>query len=605
MDVRGFIAELKRRKVFRVATFYAFAAFVVAQVADILMPGLQLPDWSVTLVLALLILGFPISIALAWAFDVTPAGVVRTPSSVPPPALAQPTAADTRPLPSPGGVDADPADATRPARPAPSIRSVAVLPFADMSPDRDNEYFSDGLAEELLNALARLDGLRVPARTSSFAFKGRNVDIREIGRTLGVDAVLEGSVRKAGERLRITAQLIDVDDGYHRWSETFDRELSDVFAIQEEIARAIVGALGFALPGGRQPLVCDTDTDPEAYDLFFRGLHDFHTFVQGYSEERLREALARFEDSVRKDPNCAPAHAWHAVASVHLADDFLSPREVYPRARLSAERALELDPRLADAHAVHGAIKMFYDWDAIGAERALTRSLELNANSVLARIYYALLLSAVRRHEEAIRHARLALDIDPLGALAAWGLGWTLYRAGEFDAAAAHARGRIDVDPEDAVARLQLGASYLEQGRTREALQSIRHATTLAGEHQFYLALLAHAAARVGHVDEAQSLARRLEERSRERYVPPSEVAYAHVGLGDFDTAFHWLERGAAERDSMLLFLDVEPILAPLRVDSRFAGLRRRVGLDLPAATAGLVHSGHSGTTLERQADLG
>jgi TolB-like protein/tetratricopeptide (TPR) repeat protein len=560
MDIRAFVAELRRRKVVRVATFYAVAAFVVAQAADILMPGLNLPAWSVTLVLALLILGFPISIALAWAFDFTPAGVVRTTPSAP-------------------GVEPTKGTAPVATGEAP-ISSVAVLPFADLSPGGNNEYFSDGLTEELLNALARMKGLRVPGRTSSFAFKGRNIDLREIGRTLGVEAVLEGSVRKAGERLRITAQLIDVDNGYHRWSDTYDRELSDVFAIQQEIATAIVGALGFALPLGDTAMGRGVAVDPEAHDLFFRGKNEFHAFVHGYSEARLQAALTRFEEAVTKDPGYARAHAWHAIACTHLADDFLAPREVYPRARLSAERALELDPRLAEAHAVQGAIKIFYDWDVSGAERALTRSLELNANSALARVYYALLLSALQRHAEAIRQARLAVDIDPLGPLAAWGLGWTLYRAGDFEGAAAHARRGIDSDPQDASARLQLGASLLEQGRTDDALDSIRLATSLSGEHQFYLAVLGNAAARTHHAPEARAIAERLEIRSRERYVPPSEVAYPYAGLGDFDTAFRWLERGAAERDSMLLFLDVEPVLAPLRADPRFTELRRKVGLD-------------------------
>jgi adenylate cyclase len=604
MDVRGFIAELKRRKVFRVATFYVVAGFVVAQAADILLPGLHLPGWSVTLVLALLILGFPVAIALAWAFDVTPAGVVRTPATalvagpdsaqVPAQAATRvaaqvttaapttATAATSRPV-----VGADPASDSPAAsgsapEPGPAtVRSVAVLPFMDLSPGRDHEYFSDGLSEELLNALARVGGLRVPARTSSFAFKGRNVDVREIGATLGVDAVLEGSVRKAGDRLRVTAQLVDVRDGYHRWSDTFDRELSDVFAIQEDIAGSIVGALGFEHLDGGRLLGCSADTNPEAYDAFFRGLHEFNTYVHDYSENRLRDALAQFEDAVRKDPNCAPAHAWHAVASVHLADDFLSPRQVYPRARLSAERALELDPRLAEAHAVQGSIKLFYDWDLHGAERALKRSLELNANSALARIYHALLLSASRRHPEAVAQARLAMDIDPLAPLASWCLGWTLFRACELDAVLDHAQSRVAANPGDAVAHLQLGMTVLEQGRASDGLASIRRATALAADHPFYLAVLANAAARAGHGAEALALVERLEDRSRERYVPPSQIAYAHVGLGDMDTAFRWLDRAAAERDAMLVFVDVEPLFAPVRADPRYERLRKAVGLDL------------------------
>jgi adenylate cyclase len=598
MDIRGFARELRRRKVFRVAAYYAAAGFVVAQAADILLPGLGLPPWSVTLVLALLILGFPLALALAWAFDVTPGGVVRTPpadgatTAAAPDSGATATAAAMALRPVPAGItggDVPGAGAgamtaavlpsAPPAIPAAEsaarpIRSIAVLPFADMSPGRDHEYFSDGLTEELLNSLARRGGLRVPARTSSFAFKGRDADIREIGRTLGVEAVLEGSVRKAGERVRVTAQLVDVSDGYHRWSETYDRELSDIFAIQEEISRSIVEALGVTLSG---PVAPPPAPAPEAVDLCFRGLHDFHRFVSGYSEERLLAALARFEEAIETDRRCASAHAWHAVALVHLADDFRPPSAVYPRARLSAERALELDPGLAEAHAILGAVSLFHDWDPAAAERRLRRALELNGNSSLARLYCSLVLSASRRHEDAIRQARLALDIDPLSALAGWGLGWALYRARAYDPAAAHARTRLEIDPDDAVAHLQLGMSRLEQGRLADGLAEIRTAVALSAEHPYFLAVLGHTAGRAGETVEALAIARRLEDRAAERYVPPSEVAYPYVGLGDADRAFTWLERAVAARDSMLVFLDAEPHLDPLRPDPRFAELRQRV----------------------------
>lgn len=579
--MRHLVAELRRRKVFRVAAFYAAAAFVVAQAADILLPGLNLPSWTVTLVLAFLILGFPIALALAWAFDVTPAGVVRTPAldrdepPTEPGAPAQAAALAAEPS-APAPTAPVPAQADSPEG-RPAIRSIAVLPFLDMSPGRENEYFSDGLTEELLNSLARRGGLRVPARTSSFAFKGRDADIREIGRTLGVEAILEGSVRKAGERLRITAQLIDVSDGYHRWSETYDRELSDVFAIQEDISRSIMAALGVSLWDAADGHPGQPTTDVVAYDLCFRGLHDFHRFVTGYSEARLRQALARFEEAIAKDPNCASAHAWHAIATVHLADDFLPPTEVYPRARASAQRALELDPGLAEAHAVLGAVSVFHDWDPAAAERSLGRALELNKNSSLARTYCSLALSAGGRHEDAIRQARLALDVDPLSALAGWGLGWALYRARSYDAAAAHARTRLELDADDAVAHAQLGLSRLEQGRGDDAMASLRAAVALSSEHPYYVAVLGHAAGRTGHGDEAREIAWQLEARFAERYVPPSEVAYPHIGLGDADAAFAWLDRAVEERDSMLVFLGAEPLFDGVKGDPRFAELRAKV----------------------------
>jgi TolB-like protein/Flp pilus assembly protein TadD len=578
MGIRAFVAELRRRKVFRVAAFYLAGGFVVAQAADIFLPGLSLPPWTVTLVLALLILGFPLAVILAWAFDVTPEGVVRTPALASASAVA--VAADAEAPSAPNAPADAPSGASRPAtgRPA-AIQSIAVLPFADMSPGRDNEYFSDGLTEELLNSLARRGDLRVPARTSSFAFKGRNADIREIGRTLGVEAVLEGSVRKAGDRVRITAQLVDVSDGYHRWSRTYDRELSDIFAIQEEISSSIVNALGGTLARGDDGPAGPGTVDLEAYDLCFRGLHDFHRSVSGYSEERLLRALERFEEAIEKDSNCASAHAWHAIATVHLADDFRPPREVYPRARASAERAVELDPELAEAHAVLGAVHLFHDWDPAAAQRRLGQAIELNQNSSLARVYCSLAASAASRHEDAIREARLAVDVDPLSALASWGLGWALHRARAYDAAAAHARTRLDVDGGDAIALLQLGASRREQGRADEALASIRTAAELADDHPYYLAHLGLAAGRAGRRDEARSVVRRMEDRFATRYVPPSELAYPYIGLEDHDRAFAWLETALDHRDSMLIFLDAEPLFDPLRADPRFADLRAKVGL--------------------------
>jgi len=308
--LRAFLSELKRRRVYRVAVAYAVVAFVIWQAAEIAVPGLNLPGWVLTLVILLTVLGFPVALVLAWAFDITPEGLKRT------------DAESLEPV-APARVERVPGEAETEAR-----KSIAVLPFADMSPEGDQEYFSDGMSEELIDALTKVPGLRVTARTSSFQFKGERRDIREVGRVLGVTHVVEGSVRKAGDRLRITAQLVDTSDGYHLWSERYDRDLDDIFQIQDDIARSIARELKIRLADPAAALERPRTENLEAYDYYLRARVCLAEIVP---ESWTRRAIELFKKAVELDPAYAPAHAGLAAAYDQLS------RYVGPEAEEAAD----------------------------------------------------------------------------------------------------------------------------------------------------------------------------------------------------------------------------------------------------------------------------
>ncbi|UCC83666.1 MAG: hypothetical protein JSW46_01660, partial [Gemmatimonadota bacterium] len=367
----SFLGELKRRKVVRVAIVYVVVGLVVVEAANNLLPALNLPDWSVTLVVALALLGFPVAVALAWAYDITPEGVKRTPDL---------------------DVGAD-------------RRSIAVLPFADMSPDHDQEYFGDGVAEEVLNVLTRIPDLRVAARTSSFSFKDKGCTVQEIGRELGVATVLEGSVRKAGDRLRITAQLTEVANGFHLWSETYERELEDIFAIQDEIARAITDTLRVTLLGEQdEPLVKVATKDPGAYDLYLMGRH---CWVRRY-KVGLQTALQYFQKAIERDPDYALPYT--GIADVHTIlaiYGLLDTAEAQGIAENAAKRAMALDPELPEAHFSTGLIHNSFhvDWD--NGDGSLKRAVELNPNFAAALAWRGMALVDVgARVDEGFEYTR-------------------------------------------------------------------------------------------------------------------------------------------------------------------------------------------------------
>ena len=472
---RRFFAELRRRKVFQVAGAYGAGAFVVLQVVDLLGEGLRLPDTVLTVVTVLAIIGFPIALVVAWAFERTPDGLTRTDMLTSGEVDELASLPATRRWPSgiialigvsmfaiglwltldqanasggAAGIGPDPVSSPRSVEAesgATPETSIAVLPFVNMSGDDTDTYFSDGLAEEILNLLARSSDLKVTARTSSFALRDEQEDVRRIGELLGVAHVLEGSVRRSGDRVRVTAQLIDTSDGFHEWSDTYERQLTDVFAIQDEISTAIAEALEVTISGGESPAVAQRRTeDLQAYDFYLLGRHAW----AGRTAEGIESALGYFERAIEADPEFGLAYSGLADALDAYAY-FVSgdSREVVDRARAAALRAIELAPDLAEGHASLGLIAMEFDWDLDGAERLFSQAIELNPGYTPVWHWAADAAVLVGDTETAIERARHAVEVDPMSQMTWWALGTALAVAGQLDEALVATRRAADLSP--------------------------------------------------------------------------------------------------------------------------------------------------------------
>jgi TolB-like protein/DNA-binding SARP family transcriptional activator/Tfp pilus assembly protein PilF len=452
--------------------------------------------------------------------------------------------------------------------------SVAVLPFHDLSPGGDHEYFADGLTEELMARLARIEGLRVAARTSSFAFKGRSDDVREVGRHLGVSSVVEGSVRMVGDRLRITVQLVSTADGYQLWSESYDRTLDDVFVVQADIARAVAFTLGGRLLGpevrvAEEPVPVDT----EAYDLYLRGRFAWHR----RTEEGLRAAVKHFQEAVRLSPGYTPAwvglgDAWGVLGFY----DYVSPAEAFPQAEVAAQRALALDPKNASAHATLGYVALYHRWDAPRAEGEFQHAIALDPRYSTGHQWYANFLTASGRFPEAEGSMRRAQELDPLSLIANAALGWVRFFAGRYEEALEQCRQTLELDPDFELAYLWSGWALEALGRHEEALDELRKAERLSGGSGIVRASLARLHAVRGETGEARRIVEALE--GSEEYIPSYELGKVHLALGEPDLAMEWLERAFQERSHSMVFLAVDPQLEDLREDPRFQTLVERVG---------------------------
>ena len=458
-------------------------------------------------------------------------------------------------------------------------RSIAVLPFVNMSSDRENEFLSDGISEDLLNALSWIEGLRVAARTSSFAFKGRNEDIRKIGDALGVETVLEGSLRKVGTKLRITAQLIKVADGFSLWSERFDREMQDVFAIQDDITRAIMAALKLRLAGhSDQPVFKFQTTNAEAYELYLKG-----RFFWNQRGIGLRKALHYFELALIEDPD-------YALAMTGLSDTYsllswygdLPPAEAMPKAIAPAKRAVQLNPQLAEAHTSLGFCQLCHNWDRAGAEREFRRAIELNPRTTPARYWLGWLYSCAGRHEDAIEHCGQAVEIEPFSAIDRMFLGWMYYHAGRFDEAEQQLRKGIELDGDErSVSEFWLlGKVNVAAGKRDLAFRELGNAVENSRGRAWTTCMLGHAWGVFGEPAKAQEILADLQDPDRHGYVRAFGVAMIYLGLGDRDQALTWLEKGCNDRDVWALMLKVDPIYADLRTEPRFAALLRKIGLE-------------------------
>jgi len=490
------------------------------------------------------------------------------------PPVARPYAPAARPH-QPVVQEPPAAPAPSPAPAAPTERSIAVLPFMNLSSDPENEYFSDGITEEILNALVRVSDLKVASRTSAFAFKGHQGDVREIAEKLGVATVLEGSVRKAGNRVRITSQLIGAADGYHLWSDTYDRELADIFAIQDDIAQAIVTALKARLAGDEgEKLVTAATDNVNAYTLYLKGRFHFNKFT----EEGLRRSLELYRQALEESPDYARAWAGIADSWMNLADDWVAPEEAYGAGKEAATRALDLDADLAEAHTALGKAYGWYDWEFTRGELALRRAVASNPNYTDAHWALGTLLPAVGRLEEGLKEMRAAQKLDPLSAAASqWIARFLLYQRRPADSVEESLR-TLELNPEYARGHMTLGLARLMLGETDAGLASLRRSAEVSGSASFD-AFLAYGLAAAGREAEARQVLAETESEGREGYVRAEFLAAVYGVLGDREEAFRLLDQAEAERSAGLIYLHLDPMYDPLRDDPRLDAMIQRIGL--------------------------
>ncbi len=461
--------------------------------------------------------------------------------------------------------------------------SIAVMPFENLSPDKENEYFSDGLAEEIINSLAKAPGFRVVGHTSSFTFRGRQFGIREIGEKLHVETLLEGSVRKAGNRLRISAQLVNVSDGYQIWSERYDRTMNDIFEIQDEISGAIVAALKSKFAGGGEK----TEAAAEAPKPAARGgnLEAHEAYLRGryYWNQRtwtsLKKGIENFNQAISKNPLQAQAY-------VGLADSYnlfgyyneRPPRDAYPKAKAAALQALQIDEELAEAHASLGYAILFFDWDWAESEKAFKRAIELNPAYASAHQWYGWYFFATGRLEEAIETMNRAHALDPLAPIINNHLGLALATAGKDEEAIVQLRQSIEMSPSFALHYIVLGSVYLKQKKNDVAIENFLKAVELTPDKQL-LGWLGHAYAVSGDESDARSVLAQLEDLAQQQCVSPLSFALIEAGLNENDRAFEWLEHACEERTSDLVRFKLYPWPEPMRLDPRFNDLAKRIGL--------------------------
>ncbi len=463
-----------------------------------------------------------------------------------------------------------------PKHPSIENKSVAVLPFVNMSADKEEEYFSDGLTEELINVLTKVEGLRVPARTSAFAFKDKQQDIRKIGEQLNVSAVLEGSVRKAGNKLRITAQLINVADGFHLWSETFDRDMQDVFAIQDDISRRIVDTLKIKLTGEQTVRLTKRYTEnTEAYQSYLKGRY----YWSKKTDESLKKGLEYFKQSLDQDPT-------FALAYVGMADDYmmmggeyyvLASSEVRPLAKASALRALELDPNLGEAH-TSLALWNFHQFDWTTAEEEFKHALVLAPNYAPAHHWYAHLLSSERRFDEALNHIRRAQELDPLALNFRGSEGIILFTARRYDEALETLNKLAASFPDFTGGYSWRAMVFVETKRFPQAISDVERTISLTDRNSSErLGKLGYVYGSAGRKADALKIAEELDELSKQRYVSPFYRALVPLGLGDKDQALFWLQKAYEERDASVSVQNASPVLDSIRDDPRFQDLQRRI----------------------------
>jgi TolB-like protein/Flp pilus assembly protein TadD len=584
LNPRSFFAELKRRNVYKVAVAYAVVGWLIAQVATQIFPFLEIPNWAIRLVILLIAIGFPIALIIAWAFEATPEGTKRTEV-----ADAMPTATRQKKrawiyvvvigaaisvaLFFIGRYTAgNNAGAARTELPA---KSIAVLPFESLSEDKANAYFAEGVQDEILTRLAKVADLKVISRTSTQHFKSAPDNLPQIAKQLGVMNILEGTVQKSNDQVRVNVQLINAMTDAHLWADIYDRKLTDIFSVESDIAKTIADTLQAKLTGSEIKMMTKTPTaNNEAYELYLKG----RFFWNKRTAADLRRSIEYFNQAIAKDPGYALAYAASAQAWLLLpAYNGGAPADCFPHAEDTAKKALTLDDSSAEAHAALGDIKSL-SFDFQGALLEFERAIQLNPNDATAHHWFGnQLLANTGQHERELAEMRRALELDPLSLVINTNFGVAYLNQGRTDEAIAQLRKTVEMDGSFYFARENLGLALEVKKEIPEALAEFQKAIALSDD-PVPLAYLGHLYGTIGRKDEARKILNQLRELRGQHYVPAYCLAVVSLGLGDRNDAVNWLEQGYRERDGFNIgVIRIDPLLSPLHGDPRFEALAEKI----------------------------
>ncbi len=581
MNLGNFLAELKRRNVYKVAVAYIVGGWALSQGIAQVFPVFDIPNWVIRLIVLLIIIGLPIALVLAWMFEITPQGIKRTETADAMPESSRPKkhtwiyvvvigAAISLALFFLGRYTARNSSAPSNELPA---KSIAVLPFDNLSRDPDNAYFCEGVQDEILTRLAKVADLKVISRTSTQHFKSAPENLPQIAKQLGVAHILEGSVQKAADQVRVNVQLINALTDAHLWADTYDRKLTDIFAVESEIAKTIAETLQARLSGSEKSSIAKTPTaNPEAYELYLKG--------RFFSEKRtgadLGKSIGYYDQAIAKDPNYALAYV--GLADSHLllsAYGAISPKESYPPARAALKKALELDDSLAQAHASSGLLATL-ELDLRGAISELERAIQLNPNYATAHHWLALPLMSIGQFDRGLAEGKRAIELDPLSLICNADLSWVYFNARRYDEAEAQARKTLEMDSRFYVAHYYLGEAFQFKGKLADAIAEYQKSAELNND-PFSLAMLGQAYARQGKTDEARKVLARLREQAKSQYVSPYAFAVILTALGDKAHAIDELEHGYDDAGFYISLIKVDPLFDDLRGDPRFDALVQKV----------------------------
>jgi TolB-like protein len=578
VNPKNFFAELKRRNVYKVAIAYAVIAWLLMQIATQVFPFLEIPNWAIRLVIMLIVIGFPIALVIAWAFELTPEGLKRTEAADREPGkpsrnkawiyVVTVAAALSVSLFLLGRYTASRGSSTGIEA---ASKSIAVLPFENLSEEKGNAYFAEGIQDEILARLGKIADLKVISRTSTQRYKSSPDNLREIAKQLGVANVLEGTVQKAADQVRVTVQLINAANDTHLWAETYDRKLNDIFAVESDIAKTVADTLRAKLTGSEERAISvKPTTDFEAHQLYLKGRYLWNR----RTGENLKKALGYFEQAAEKDPRYALAYAGMAdscfLIPVYGAG---TPQEYLPRARAAAQKAVELDDTLAEAH-TSLAYVCFFDFERAQSVKEFERAISLNPNYATAHQWYGRgPLSMVAEFDKAIAEEKRALELDPVSPIISAELGTVYTLARRYDEAIAQLRNTIEMNPEFYWGHRFLGWALELKGATGEAIAEYHKAFDL-NDDPVVLALLAHAEASTGKQNEARQILDQLTEEAKTRYVSAYAFAVIYLALDEKDQALDWLEKAARDHAGPSInLIKVDPYLDPLHGNPRFEAL--------------------------------